>query len=76
MKEVKDPSELVKMGIATEMKLRMIRTTTDRGHNHMADVDDQGNGKTTTDQTGHVHTVRNWIALPAGAGPHTHRVPH
>lgn len=50
-----------------------VMTTVDAGHDHMAFVDEAGDGLTSFD-AGHIHEVRGGLALPAGQDGHTHRL--
>jgi hypothetical protein len=80
--------ELRKSGLATEVFLPMKGYKTEQPmgvragnpvpppHVHEAMVDPGGMGETKADDTGHVHKVRNWVALYSGVGPHIHKVPH
>lgn len=51
--------------LLTEEKLKTEKNQT--GHIHYAEVDDNGDGKTTSTSTGedHVHKVFEWIVQPA-----------
>ena len=52
-----------------------LATTTNRAHNHVAEVDSSGDGHTLPDGTGHVHVVDRLYIRPAQGHQHDLAVP-